>query len=54
MFKEPSAAAQKRWQSAASRNERAEKHIAKLIELAPPLTATQRAKLQALLSQPGA
>lgn len=40
----------KRWNSPESLNARAEKHIAALVALAPPLSQTQRARLSALLT----
>lgn len=47
------AGARRRWDSDASRIERAEKRINELVALAPPLTESQRAKLAALLASPG-
>lgn len=41
----------KRWDSPESRIERAEKLIQKLVDLAPPLTPSQKAKLRPLLKQ---
>lgn len=39
----------KRWDSPESRNARAEKRIQQLVEIAPPLTESQKARLRALL-----
>lgn len=47
------AGAKGRWDSAESRNARAEKRINELVALAPPLTESQRAKLAALLASAG-
>lgn len=46
------AAANKRW--SANIEERVSKRIDDLVRMAPPLTQSQRAKLQALLSRQGA